>query len=101
MVTAQCLRKNTSGCTHQPSVMTLVDRKGIGFPVRSECAFCQNIIYNSVPTELLTAEKEVSMLKPASVRYSFTTESREETEAILKGQLPGQITRGHIRKGVE
>lgn len=101
MVTAQCLRKNSASCTHTPSFMTLTDRKKIRFPVRTECAFCGNIIFNSVPLELVTAKEEQKLLNPGSVRYFFTTESGEETAEILSGHLPEKVTRGHIRKGVE
>lgn len=101
MVTAQCLRKNTTGCSGQPSLMTLTDRRKVSFPVRSECAFCMNTIYNSVPLDLVTADDGRKIVSPASMRYSFTTESGQETGRILRGELPESITRGHIRKGVE
>ena len=101
MVTAQCLRKNTGGCTHAASWLTLTDRMKARFPVRCECAFCGNIIYNSVPLDLITAEKDRRFLSPAYIRYSFTTETAAEVRRVLGGELPVSITRGHIRKGVE
>lgn len=101
MVTAQCLRKNNLACSHTPSFLTLKDRRNFHFPVKAECAFCTNIIFNSVPLDLVTAKEERRMLDPGSVRYSFTTESGRETARVLEGYLPDQITRGHIRKGVE
>ncbi|MDD6438941.1 MAG: U32 family peptidase [Lachnospiraceae bacterium] len=101
MVTAQCLRKNTGRCMHAASWLTLTDRMKAQFPVRCECAFCGNIIYNSVPLDLITAEKDRRFLSPASVRYSFTTETAAEVRKVLGGELPVSITRGHIRKGVE
>ncbi|HCI83520.1 MAG TPA: peptidase U32, partial [Lachnospiraceae bacterium] len=64
MVTAQCLRKNTGGCTHAASWLTLTDRMKAQFPVRCECTFCGNIIYNSVPLDLITAEKDRRFLSP-------------------------------------
>lgn len=101
MVTAQCLRKNTAGCAKQPSLLTLTDRKKISFPVRCECAFCMNTIYNSVPLDLVTSPDGRAAVRPGSVRYSFTTESGQEAGRILSGEFPEAITRGHIRKGVE
>ncbi len=101
MVTAQCLRKNTGGCTHAASWLTLTDRMKARFPVRCECAFCGNIIYNSVPLDLITAEKDRRFLSPAYIRYSITTETAAEVRRVLGGELPVSITRGHIRKGVE
>ena len=101
MVTAQCLRKNTGGCTHAASWLTLTDRMKAQFPVRCECTFCGNIIYNSVPLDLITAEKDRRFLSPVYIRYSFTTETAAEVRRVLDGELPVSITRGHIRKGVE
>ena len=84
MVTAQCLKKNTSGCTKKSTVMTLTDRMKAAFPVRNECAFCCNMIYNSVPLELISFSQELLKLPLRSLRLSFTTESGLETEQVLR-----------------
>ena len=101
MISAQCLTKTTTGCSHKGSVRWLKDRKGVLFPVRNECSICTNYIYNSVPLELISLMDEVRKLAPGSLRYSFTIESGSETARILRGELPDNITRGHFRKGVE
>ena len=131
MITAQCLKKNSSGCTHLSAVTTLTDRRKAAFPVRNECAFCYNTIYNSVPLELISLSQELLKLPLRSLRLSFTTESGPQTEQLLRAageilgpfltdageagekaavsgsgaighrRLPEQITRGHYRKGVE
>lgn len=112
MFTAQCLRKNTSGCTGIPSVLFLKDRKKMLFPVRTRCGECCNVIYNSVPLDLLSCREEIRRLSPSHLRLSFTVETPEEIRTILSeyseflsgnqnthGGAPG--TRGHFRRGVE
>ncbi|MBR1900555.1 MAG: U32 family peptidase [Lachnospiraceae bacterium] len=101
MISAQCLTKTTTGCTHKRGIRWLKDRKGVYFPVRNECGICTNYIYNSVPLDLVSLKSETDRLGLGSVRYSFTIETGEQTSAVLRGELPENITRGHFRKGVE
>ena len=101
MTSAQCLTKTTTGCEKTSGVRYLKDRMGIRFPVRNDCMLCLNTIYNSVPLELVSLHSQMRELSPASVRYLFTIESREDTKRILKGKLPDAVTRGHFRKGAE
>ena len=91
MITAQCLKKNSSGCTHLSAVTTLTDRRKAAFPVRNECAFCYNTIYNSVPLELISLSQELLKLPLRSLRLSFTTESGPQTEQLLRaaGEILG------------
>ena len=53
------------------------------FPVRNQCRFCCNTIYNSVPLDLSGCRKEIEALSPNYVRAVFTVESGEETAAVL------------------
>ena len=101
MISAQCLTKTTTGCSHKRGIRWLKDRKGVYFPVRNECGICTNYIYNSVPLDLVSLKSETDRLGLGSVRYSFTIETGEQTSAVLRGELPENITRGHFRKGVE
>lgn len=113
MVTAQCLAKNTSGCKHTPGVWKLKDRKNAEFPVRNQCSICTNIIYNSLPLDLISSGSEILELHPASCRLAFTFETREEVgrlvqaaeSCFLKGRELARVvnsgTRGHFKRGVE
>ena len=114
MHSAQCVTKNTSGCTQMPECSYLKDRKRAEFPVVNRCVTCCNTIYNSVPLDLTGCRKEIEALSPDVVRVAFTVESGAETAEILKrlkqwhtdGQAffapDGQDgTRGHFRRGVE
>ena len=113
MITAQCIHKNTLGCMHQHKVLNLKDRYSVHFPVKNFCSECYNVIYNSLPVCLFKEDVTVKKIAPAAVRFSFTTETEEETEQILTiygniyknggilGQMPMECTNGHFKRGVE
>lgn len=112
MQSAQCVHKNTEGCTHKSEILYITDRKKTSFPVLNRCYVCCNTIFNSVPLQLLGSIKEIRQLAPSWVRLSFTIESEKETGQILEqyanvlqgtgndhAQADG--TRGHFKRGVE
>lgn len=113
MVSAQCLRRTTTGCVKKREVLTLKDRTGALLPVKNHCAFCYNTIYNASPLSLLGLESAVRRLGPAVIRLNFTTENQEETartirafaDGFLRGQEVSQpcrdFTRGHFKRGVQ
>ena len=74
MISAQCLKKNLDRCTRSHAAPVLRDRKGAQFPVACCCNSCYNIIYNSVPTNLLADGESVKRTGCRSFRLSFTTE---------------------------
>lgn len=83
MISAQCVRKNLTGCDHMPEICYLKDRYGIYFPVKNHCNECYNVIYNSRPLQLLSALEELKDFGIAYFRLSFTLESGGQTEEIL------------------
>ena len=114
MISSQCLHKNTSECDRKPGILQLKDRYGKLFPVRNQCSDCYNIIYNVSPLSLLHHMKEIRLLKPESVRLSFTTEKRGEAEQIFacyrqavssqgdsREKYLQDYTNGHWKRGVE
>ena len=112
MVSANCIRKTTEGCTGKPELLYLKDRKGKEMPVRNQCRFCYNTIYNESPMSLLGLSKEVEKFAPDSLRLNFTIEDRRTTEQILssfyaefaegkKISATDNFTRGHFKRGVE
>ncbi|MER2025286.1 MAG: DUF3656 domain-containing protein, partial [Eubacteriales bacterium] len=112
MVTAQCLKKNTSGCDKGSRLLMLQDRKRRKFPVKCACVFCYNILYNPVRLSLLSEVRALAGAGIDSVRLVFTTESGEETEDLVKkavmafkGGIPveieGELTKGQFNRGVE
>lgn len=110
MVSAQCLRQNTTGCDHKSGTLTLKDRKGVEFPAKCCCDFCYNMLYNSIPLELFKEKEDLEKDGFAAFRLNFTTEDRAETTEILRlyrgmsGKAEngsGRFTRGHYQRGVE
>ena len=113
MVSAQCVKKTMEGCTGRPEVLYLRDRKGKTFPVKNQCRFCFNTIYNESPLSLLGLSGEAARLSPAAYRIILTLEDKETAKRVLrsfyeeymegKRQDPpsGNFTRGHFKRGVE
>ena len=112
MVTAQCIRKTVEGCSKCPEYLYLRDRKKKVFPVRNQCRFCCNTIYNSSPLSLLKDKKQIDRLQPEVLRLAFTSESAAQTGEVLDAyvktflhqepvELESEFTRGHFKRGVE
>lgn len=113
MVTAQCFQKNTTGCQKKRKILHLKDRKGKYFPIKNDCSFCYNILYNSTVTELADQSRSISQIAPESVRLSFTIEDARQTREVLcrytevfaehkNVESPSSdFTRGHLKRGVE
>ncbi len=112
MITAQCLRKNTSGCDRESRLLVLGDRKRRKFPVKCVCVFCYNILYNPVRLSLLSEADALGRAGVRSVRLVFTTETGEETDKVLKiavraykdripAEIEGEYTKGQFNRGVE
>ncbi|MCR4781903.1 MAG: U32 family peptidase [Lachnospiraceae bacterium] len=106
MISANCTRKNVSGCDKTPSVLYLKDRKNVSFPVRNDCSICMNTIYNSLPLDLY---KEISYFMEigfSDFRIDFSTENEKECKAVLEqyyNNIPLNVeaTKGHFNRGVE
>ncbi len=112
MVTANCIRKTMGKCngTNNAEYAVLTDRYQKKFPVKQNCRYCYNIVYNSVP---LSLHKEIEKGAEYPVRrLVFTIENAEETKAILNyyrlldeglsEELPfDEFTTGHEKRGVE
>lgn len=113
MVSVQCVRQNTKGCQKTPELLTITDRYKNEFPVKNQCKFCYNRIYNCKPLSLLSKKKEVFDIAPGAVRLDFTTETVQEaveiTESFIKvykrgfsfAEEPWDFTRGHFNRGIE
>lgn len=121
MITAGCIRKNTSGCLRRgngrkdgKTLLYLTDRYNKKFPVRTVCPYCYNVIYNCQPLMLLSRAEEVKRLKPAEIRMDFLNEGHGETERLIglydacfRKNDPVKIpeeqdyTKGHFKRGVK
>ena len=112
MVTVQCMRKNLTGCTKKAGLIYMRDRTKRVFPVKQDCIFCYNTVYNS---EVLSLKSELQYLMTAGytdMRISLTTETYGESEEVLRafgsadssspsGSRTATYTKGHFNRGVE
>lgn len=107
MVSAQCVKKNTSGCDKNNGVIKIKDRYNKTFVHKSFCDYCYSCIYNSVPLDLSNMKKDLSNLGIGTFRINLTNESVKECKSILEYIINGgqscltDFTRGHIKRGVE
>lgn len=110
MISANCIRKTSDKCGRIPGFLTLSDRYSKEFPVYTDCLYCYNIIYNSVPLSLHKLFMKKTSV-PEISRLDFTVEGREETENIIryfkglfkqyKEPFYKEFTSGHYKRGVE
>lgn len=113
MVSAQCIVRTTKGCTKKPELLKMKDRTGKELPVKNQCRFCYNTIYNPSPLSLFGQKKLIDRLHPGALRLAFTMETPDQTKEILDafaehflhgedGKDPlKDFTRGHFKRGVE
>ncbi len=84
MVTANCILKTNDTCKiasgKDSSKVELKDRYGKAFAALTNCKYCYNILYNSVP---LSLHKKYNQSWPGSYRLQFSIESPQETKGIL------------------
>ena len=135
MITAGCVKKTAGVCSRaedrsavsaraersraedrgaDSGFFYVEDRKGILFPVRCDCKYCSNVIYNSLPQSLHTfvAKKDPVAMGAAVWLCIFTNESGDEAESVLRwykaaagsGEAPDTAgvfsgyTTGHYKK---
>lgn len=109
MLSANCLKKTSGVCKKEAGYVKLSDRCQKEFPVYTDCNYCYNIIYNSVP---LSLHKPFSEGKLTGIcRLDFTTETKEEAARIIEyfkepehavsEPFYREFTTGHYKRGVE
>lgn len=110
MISANCIRKTTDDCMSVPGYETMKDRYQKEFCVYTDCNYCYNILYNSVPLSLHAAFKKT--VRDGYYRLDFTHESGAETTSVIRyfrDLLNGNyyepdykdFTTGHYKRGVE
>ena len=146
MVTANCIRKTAGDCPKEkgkragqpggrscaparPSANAvkktdtkdyrLLDRYQAEFPVETDCAYCYNTIYNSVPLSLHGFLGEIAESGAEAVRLDFLEESGGQTAELMSlfsrlctvrgteaaelinRRVNWKFTTGHFKKGAE
>lgn len=113
MITANCIARTTDGCqksSQRKNCYYLKDRYHKEFPVLTDCRYCYNVIYNSLPVSLHEKIFQGKML--FDIRLAFTVEDYAETVKVLNffGELLqgvqakppySEYTKGHEKRGVE
>lgn len=110
MISANCVKNTTKNCTKQQGFSVLTDRYSKDFPVYTDCNYCYNIIYNSVPLSLHRLfEKKLTGI--SGYRLDFTTENEADTAGVIqyfkeimkKYREPDlrEYTTGHYKRGAE
>ena len=95
MISAQCVRKNCSGCTGREGLVTMTDRTRRKFPVLCVCdpwktgntppgSLCYNIIYNTLPLGLFKDAEKVLRTGITDLRMDFTVETPGEALDLLQ-----------------
>ena len=92
MISANCVRKTLKSCTKNEGFETIIDRKGISFPVYADCYHCLNVIYNSVPL-ILKDTNDVCK------RIEFTTENSDECGKLIETFVSGRMPEGEHTSG--
>lgn len=118
-----CIYRNTYGChvnefmkdDYNKGYAYYVDRLGKEFFDSEDCAFCQNTLYNSYPTSLLSEMKKIRGFGIKDFLIDFTDEDENEMNKVLSlvflissgkeyNDMDTRIkdtTRGHFYRGVE
>lgn len=125
MVSAQCIKMNTTGCRKHKNKdarkdqynegddsLVLIDRLKNELLVRTNCRECYNTIYNSKCLSLLDEAEEIKNLHPRNIRLDFSNESAEEASMVLQSFVRAfkhgenaeltkrEYTKGHFRRGI-
>lgn len=112
MITANCSLKNSGKCNHQGETYSLTDRKNEKFPVKCNCDFCYNTIYNSKVFMAFDMKDDILNCGFETLRIDFTTENDSQIKEVLlayeavfinnrENPLKGDFTKGHLKRGVE
>ena len=102
MISAQCIKKTTGNCNRTEEWFEISTYEHVSYPVHSFCRNDCNIIYDSEPVNLMTAETlaEVEEIGADVVAYAFTDETPEEVEKVLSGKALNPGKTGHFKRSV-
>ena len=81
MVSEHCVAKTMDRCRKEGRPMAITGEKGDKYLVSPDCRYCNNVIYDSVPLDLLNEFKDSSIRR---YRLEFTDETMQETDMVLK-----------------
>ena len=98
MVTEKCVGRELGSCENcTDGRATLVDRRGVRFPVLRAWKH-RSLIVNSVPHYMADRKDELLRLGLTRQHFIFTTESQKEISAVLRAYEKGLFPMGEVRR---
>ena len=73
MLSANCINKTLYVCKKESNYRMLTDRMNKNFPIKSNCTYCYNVMYNSIPLSLHNYIGD--MIYNENLRLEFTIEN--------------------------
>jgi putative protease len=100
MISAQCVEKNTSVCSHNDKVNYLKNDDG-EFLAVCRCKFCHNVIYSAKPVAYFEYIDELIKNGVEEFNMEFLHETQEEIIKIINNYSNVKISRinGYLQKG--
>lgn len=89
MISAQCLFRNTSGCTKVPDTISMWNQHQDSYRIHNICKYCYNVIYEKTATSLLEVYQGLSSKAIGGYRIQLTDENADETMIILNTFVNG------------
>lgn len=83
MISSNCINKNCNICDHTGRQLTIKDKKGHVFMVRNFCKMCYNIIYNELPTNIISEYNKIIDMNFTGFKINFVDEDYDMSNDIL------------------
>lgn len=99
MLTSQCILGNTNKCIKgkkDSMRYVLVDRKEEEWDIKTDCTRCRMDLYTRLP--MWIKKKKVEGFGLPSYRFSFTTETKQEVEEVLKVYFEGAMPKIQVQE---
>lgn len=112
MISKSCIKRNYNSCNNRSGFTYMTDRKNYRFGIKSNCASCYNVIYNSQKIFLTDLfHEKLKSLNVSMFRLDFTDESPAQIREILDNtnryitntdpKAPDfPYSRGHMNRGI-
>lgn len=98
MTLEKCVSQELTDCKHCSSdSVSMVDRKGIAFPVLREWEH-RSVVYNSHPTVMSDRDEVLRRYGICNRHFIFTNETAREVDAVVEAYRCGRPVEGNVRR---
>lgn len=98
MLLEKCVTREIADCkTCDRGEATLIDRRGISFPVL-RLPEHRNVIYNSLPTYMADEADKLRSSSAAAWHFIFSVETPQTVDAVIQSYQNGTPAKGQIRR---